>query len=100
MKGERVHYHGGDAPQGTVPITHRPNYPSTAEQDLREDAALQVSTSSHRRCQHQGVHFYSHGILSEVGGLLGRDGIHLTKWSKGIFANRLANLVRRGLNQE
>lgn len=72
MKVVRVHYHGSDAPQGAVPIIHRTDYPSAArsadypEQDLREDADLQVSTSSHR-CQHRGAHFYSHGILSEDG---------------------------------
>ena len=35
---------------------------------------------------------------SEDKGLIGKDRIHLTKWGKNIFANRLANLVRRALN--
>ena len=84
-------------PQDWLPQRSRSFNP---EQDLREDADLQVSTSSHRRCQHQGAHFYSHGILSEDGWLLGRDGIHMTKCSKGVFANGLASLLRRYLNQE
>lgn len=31
MKAARAPFHGGDAPQGTVPIIHRTNSPSTAE---------------------------------------------------------------------
>lgn len=29
---------------------------------------------------------------------MGEDGIHLTKWGKSIFTNRLTRLVKRGLN--
>ncbi|KAK4820816.1 hypothetical protein QYF61_007210 [Mycteria americana] len=44
------------------------------------------------------------GRLGEVvghdRGLLGRDGIHLTKWGKSIIANRLANMARRASNNK
>ena len=46
----------------------------------------------------EGFGFYNHGTGFEHWGLLGRDGIHLIKWSKNIFANRLSNLDRRPLN--
>lgn len=37
------------------------------------------------------------GILSEDQRLFGRNSIHLTKWGKNVFANMLANPVRRCL---
>lgn len=75
--------HSAHHPQDQQPL-HTTGF--DPQQDLREDAALQVSSSSSRRCQHQGLHSYSHGILSEDEGLLGRDGNHLTKWGKGIVS--------------
>lgn len=48
MKAARVHSHGGDAPQGTVSIIPQLSRGFDPEQDLREDAGLQVSTSSGR----------------------------------------------------
>lgn len=53
-----------------------------------------------RQISPQGGHFYSHGVLSEDGRLLETYGIHLKKWSRDIFANRLAKLVRRHLTKE
>ena len=44
--------------------------------------------------------FCAHGTMSEDWGLLGRDGIHLSKWDKNVFANRQLSLVRRPLRQE
>ena len=48
-------------------------------------------------CHRQGFGSYGHETLFEERGLLSKDGIHLTKWGKSVFANRLANQVRRAL---
>jgi len=45
-------------------------------------------------CQQQDFGL-DHGTLFEDQHLLGRDEIYLTKWDKGIFASRMADLVRR-----
>ena len=39
-----------------------------------------------------------HGSTFEKPGLLGADGVHLTKRGKRVFANKLARLTRRALN--
>ena len=49
-------------------------------------------------CWRQGFGFYDHGTLFVDQHLLGREGIHLTKRGKGIFASRIADLIRRALN--
>lgn len=43
--------------------------------------------------------FVSTGLSSEEQRLLRRQGIHLTKQDKNIFANRLSNLTRKTLSQ-
>lgn len=43
--------------------------------------------------------FCGHGATFEKPGLLGAaDGIHLTKWGKRVFANKLAKLTMRALS--
>lgn len=49
-------------------------------------------------CHTQGFGFYDHGSTFEKLGLLGADGIHLTKQGKRVLANKLARLTRRALN--
>ena len=51
-----------------------------------------------RWCQQQGFGFYDNGTLFEDQRVLGKDGIHLAKQGKGIFASRMADLVRTALN--
>lgn len=46
----------------------------------------------------QGLGFYDHRTLFADQRLLGRDWIYLTKQGKAVFANRMADLVRRPLN--
>lgn len=57
-----------------------------------------VKTWLYGCCHRQDFVSYGHGTLFEERGLLSKDGIHLTKWGKSVFANRLANRVRRALN--
>ena len=49
-------------------------------------------------CRHEGFGFYDSKAFFEDYNMLGRDGIHLSRRGKGIFSNRLANLVRWALN--
>lgn len=45
-----------------------------------------------------GFSFYNHRTLFEDQWLLSRNGIHLSKWDKNIYGNRLAKPVKRALN--
>lgn len=54
----------------------------------------------HCWCWQQCLGFYNHGTLSEDQQLMERDGIYLTKQGTCVFADRLASLVLRALNQE
>lgn len=49
-------------------------------------------------CHTRGFGFCDHGCTFEKPGLLGADGIRLTKRGKRVFANKLAGLTRRALN--
>jgi len=51
-----------------------------------------------RWCRHEGFGFHDNGIFFSDYNLLERDGTHLSRRGKGIFGNRLANLVCRALN--
>ncbi|XP_067418891.1 uncharacterized protein [Emydura macquarii macquarii] len=64
----------------------------------RDRRIVEVNAWLRRWCRREGFGFFDHGMLFQEEGLLGRDGIHLTKTGKSIFADRLANLVRRALN--
>ncbi|CAM5160534.1 unnamed protein product [Natator depressus] len=64
----------------------------------RDRRIVEVNEWLRRWCQREGFGFFDHGIVFQEGGVLGRDGLHLTKRGKSIFASRLANLVRRALN--
>lgn len=46
------------------------------------------------------IHLQDLGSLFDDQKLLGRDGIPITKWGKNVFANMLANLVRRSFKLE
>ncbi|CAM5095700.1 unnamed protein product [Natator depressus] len=60
---------------------------------------MEVNEWLRRWCRREGFGFFDHGMVFQEGGVLGRDGLHLTKKEKSIFASRLANLVRRALNK-
>nr|XP_048709947.1 uncharacterized protein LOC125638352 isoform X2 [Caretta caretta] len=63
----------------------------------RERRIVEVNEWLRRWCRREGFGFFDHGMVFQEG-VLGRDGLHLTKRGKSIFASRLANLVRRALN--
>nr|XP_048673056.1 uncharacterized protein LOC125620874 isoform X1 [Caretta caretta] len=65
----------------------------------RDRRIVEVNEWLHRWCRREGFGFFDHGMVFHEGGVLGRDGLHLTKRGKSIFASRLANLVRRALNK-
>ncbi|CAM2113005.1 unnamed protein product [Caretta caretta] len=64
----------------------------------RDRRIVEVNEWLRRWCRREGFGFFDHGMVFHEGGVLGRDGLHLTKRGKSIFASRLANLVRRALN--
>nr|XP_048718317.1 uncharacterized protein LOC125641845 [Caretta caretta] len=64
----------------------------------RDRRIMEVNEWLHKWCWREGFGFFDHGMVFQEGGVLGRDGLHLTKRGKSIFASRLANLVRRALN--
>ncbi|CAM4641847.1 unnamed protein product [Lepidochelys olivacea] len=64
----------------------------------RDRRIVEVNEWLHRWCRREGFGFFDHGMAFQEGGVLGRDGLHLMKRGKSIFASRLANLVRRALN--
>ncbi|XP_053898073.1 cytosolic Fe-S cluster assembly factor NUBP1 isoform X1 [Malaclemys terrapin pileata] len=64
----------------------------------RDRRIVEVNKWLRRWCWREGFRFFDHGMVFLEGGVLGRDGLHLTKRGKNIFASRLANLVRRALN--
>jgi len=49
-------------------------------------------------CRREGFGFYDNRTFFNDYNLLERDGIHPSRKGKGIFGNRLANLVWRALN--
>ncbi|XP_075777593.1 uncharacterized protein LOC142827220 [Pelodiscus sinensis] len=63
----------------------------------RERCILEVNTWLRRWCRQEGFGFLDHGVLFQEG-LLGGDGVHLSRSGKALFGHRLANLVRRALN--
>ncbi|XP_065410850.1 uncharacterized protein LOC135973127 isoform X2 [Chrysemys picta bellii] len=64
----------------------------------RDRRIVEVNEWLRRWCRREGFGFFDHGMVFQEEGVLGRDGLHLTKRGKSIFASRLANLVRRALN--
>ncbi|MCQ4187457.1 SGNH/GDSL hydrolase family protein [Klebsiella pneumoniae] len=58
----------------------------------------QVNSWLREWCYSQGFGYLDHGACFEKPGLLGADGVHLTKRGKSVFGQRLARLVRRALN--
>ncbi|XP_065436072.1 uncharacterized protein LOC135979801 [Chrysemys picta bellii] len=64
----------------------------------RDRRIVEVNEWLRRWCRREGFGFFNHGMVFQEEGVLGRDGLHLTKRGKSIFASRLANLVRRALN--
>ncbi|CAM5113691.1 unnamed protein product [Natator depressus] len=64
----------------------------------RDRRIVEVNEWLRRWCRREGFGFFDHGMVFHEGGVLGRDGLHLTKRGKSIFVSRLANLVRRALN--
>ncbi|CAM5108087.1 unnamed protein product [Natator depressus] len=64
----------------------------------RDRRIVEVNEWLRRWCRREGFGFFDHGMVFHEGGVLGRDGLHLTKRGKSIFASRMANLVRRALN--
>uniref|UniRef100_A0A8C8RI01 C2H2-type domain-containing protein n=1 Tax=Pelusios castaneus TaxID=367368 RepID=A0A8C8RI01_9SAUR len=64
----------------------------------RDRCILEVNAWLRRWCYQEGFGFLDHGMLFQEEGLLGRDGLHLSRKGKSIFGSRLANLVRRALN--
>ncbi|XP_073175776.1 uncharacterized protein [Lepidochelys kempii] len=64
----------------------------------RDHQIVEVNEWLRKWCRREGFGFFDHGMVFQEGGVLGRDGLHLTKRGKSIFASRLANLVRRALN--
>ncbi|CAM4641469.1 unnamed protein product [Lepidochelys olivacea] len=65
----------------------------------RDCRIVEVNEWLRRWCRREGFGFFDHGMVFHEGGVLGRDGLHLTKRGKSIFASRLANLVRMALNR-
>ncbi|XP_075757100.1 uncharacterized protein LOC142818831 isoform X1 [Pelodiscus sinensis] len=63
----------------------------------RERCILEVNAWLRRWCRQEGFGFLDHGVLFQEG-LLGGDGVHLSRSGKALFGHRLANLVRRALN--
>uniref|UniRef100_A0A8C3H8J2 SGNH hydrolase-type esterase domain-containing protein n=1 Tax=Chrysemys picta bellii TaxID=8478 RepID=A0A8C3H8J2_CHRPI len=63
----------------------------------RDRCVMEVNAWLRRWCCQEGFGFLDHGMLFEEG-LLGRDGVHLSRRGKTLFGHRLANLVRRALN--
>ncbi|XP_075769327.1 uncharacterized protein LOC142821635 isoform X1 [Pelodiscus sinensis] len=63
----------------------------------RERCILEVNAWLRRWCHQEGFGFLDHGVLFQEG-LLGGDGVHLSRSGKAWFGHRLANLVRRALN--
>ncbi|KAG6933402.1 hypothetical protein G0U57_019236 [Chelydra serpentina] len=64
----------------------------------RDRRIVEVNEWLRRWCRREGFGFFDHGMVFQEEGVLGRDGLHLTKRGKSIFGSRLANLVRRALN--
>ncbi|KAM7138764.1 uncharacterized protein RBU57_016504 [Macrochelys suwanniensis] len=63
----------------------------------RDRCIVEVNAWLRRWCRQEGFGFLNHGMLIQEG-LLGRDGVHLSRRGKTLFGHRLANLVRRALN--
>ncbi|XP_074822485.1 steryl-sulfatase isoform X2 [Natator depressus] len=63
----------------------------------RDRRIVEVNEWLRRWCRRKGFGFFDHGMVFQEG-VLGRDGLHLTKRGNSIFASRLANLARRALN--
>ncbi|XP_075768762.1 uncharacterized protein LOC142821506 [Pelodiscus sinensis] len=63
----------------------------------RERCILEVNAWLRRWCHQEGFGFLDHGVLFQEG-LLGGDGVHLSRSGKALFGHRLAKLVRRALN--
>ncbi len=67
--------------------------------DLKGSASIwQVNSWLREWCYSQGFGYLDHGACFEKPGLLGADGVHLTKRGKSVLGQRLARLVRRALN--
>lgn len=64
----------------------------------RRALILYVNSWLQTWCWQQDFGFYDHGTLFEDQWLLRKDKIHLTKHGKGVFASRMADLVRRILS--
>lgn len=90
-KGDRIEGHGAQVVFSLTPLV-------MGKGVRRTWWILWVNFWLYRSHQEQRFGFCDHRTLFENSHLLRRHGIHLTKQSKSIFANRLANIVRRTLN--
>ena len=64
----------------------------------REEKIVEVNKWLREWCGRERFCFLDHGWWFQRGGLLARDGLHLTAVGKNIFARRLENVIRRELN--
>ncbi|KAK4807083.1 hypothetical protein QYF61_018424 [Mycteria americana] len=61
--------------------------------------AQDINTWLQDRCLHQNFGFLNHGKVFETQGMLGPDGIHLSRWGKCVFGCKLAELIERALTR-
>lgn len=91
--------YGGDVPQGTFPsrwwiILFLPGQRHLPRRRFGWWTQPCKSQAAGGACSFSEAGL-DHGTLFEGRLLLGRDGIHFSKWDKGIFASRMADLPRR-----
>ena len=65
---------------------------------MREEKIVEVNKWLQEWCRRERFGFFDHGWWFQRGGLLARDGLHLTAVGRNIFARRLENVIRRELN--
>ena len=65
---------------------------------MREEKIVEVNKWLRDWCRRERFGFFDHGWWFQHGGLLARDGLHLTAVGRNIFARRLENVIRRELN--
>ena len=75
-----------------MPKLSFPPFYQLEEEDQLEIGALWISTLGFV------AGFYDNGTFFDDYNLLEKNGTHLSRRGKGIFGNRLANLVCRALN--
>ena len=72
--------------------------PAGGRGSARNRHIMSISSWLRGWCHSEGFDFYDNGTFFNNYNLLERDGIHLSRKGKGIFGNRLVNLVWRALN--